>query len=301
MQLTVEPLMLIKANQKVNEGNLSEFREGEHDFNLDSRRKEQPSGKKDMNKCLGEKLEVIGKTRRDLQASEQSHKVGNMEQYDSDERPLCYKQTNLEKESEEEDESLNVGSLKKRKDEQLDEKLNLTSVASIGMTSLGSVSENGGALDDKIQQAHKESNSSLQNASGESNRDEIDFNSALISPQQSETLADDYLISVSKFKDKSAFSDKPEEETFGDDISDDDDESPHIDWNTFALPTRLTDTLEDRMQLYSGQKMGFHSEIAAQVQAASQQFLMNKGSSVETFLGVGENEEFGDSESESEQ
>ncbi|XP_064118097.1 vezatin-like [Macrobrachium nipponense] len=92
------------------------------------------------------------------------------------------------------------------------------------------------------------------------------------------------------------------EETFihGDD-TDSEDDSPHIDWGAVTLPSRLTDTLEDRMQLYRGNSIGFHAGLAAEAVIASQKFLSNKEDITETYLGVGEGEEiFGDNESETE-
>lgn len=93
---------------------------------------------------------------------------------------------------------------------------------------------------------------------------------------------------------------KVEEETFmhNEDIKDD--ESRKIDWTTFTLPTHQTDTLDDRLQLYSGSScLGFQAELAAKASAASKNFWMATKQTEETFGGMGEGEVFGtDSEEE---
>lgn len=79
--------------------------------------------------------------------------------------------------------------------------------------------------------------------------------------------------------------------------------SPTVDWSTITLPVRQTETLDDRLQLFSaGLNIGFQSEIAAEAQAASRSFWPTKNDSVETFGGLGEGEEvFGCDDDEDEE
>lgn len=93
------------------------------------------------------------------------------------------------------------------------------------------------------------------------------------------------------------------EEVFVHNEEADEDKSPHINWN-ITLPVRRTETLADRMQLFSaGQNIGFQANIAAEAQAASRKFWMTASGSTEIFGGVGDGEEiFGsDDEEEDEQ
>ncbi|XP_053639198.2 vezatin isoform X1 [Cherax quadricarinatus] len=71
-----------------------------------------------------------------------------------------------------------------------------------------------------------------------------------------------------------------------------DDSSSQIDWSTIGAPTRQTETLDERMQLFSaGLNIGFQAEVAAEAQAASRRFWATAPNLTETFGGVGECEE----------
>lgn len=87
---------------------------------------------------------------------------------------------------------------------------------------------------------------------------------------------------------------KQDEETFLHNEDIDDNESRKIDWTTFRLPVQQTDTLDDRLQLFSGGAcLGYQAEVAAQASAASKNFWIAAKHSEETFGGVGEGEAFG--------
>lgn len=87
---------------------------------------------------------------------------------------------------------------------------------------------------------------------------------------------------------------KPEEETFLHNEDIDDNEPRKIYWTTFRLPTQQTETLDDRLHLFSGgASLGFQAEVAAKASAASRNFWMAAKSSEKTFGGVGEGEVFG--------
>lgn len=84
---------------------------------------------------------------------------------------------------------------------------------------------------------------------------------------------------------------KQEDETFvhNDDIEDN--ESRKIDWTTFRPPIQQTDTLDDRLQLFSGGAcLGFQAEVAAKASAASRNFWMATKCPEKTFGGIGEGE-----------
>lgn len=72
----------------------------------------------------------------------------------------------------------------------------------------------------------------------------------------------------------------------------DQDNSPHIDWSIITVPNRQTETLDERMQLFSdGQNIGFHAEVAAEAQAASKKFWAASSNLSQMFKAVGEGEE----------
>lgn len=84
---------------------------------------------------------------------------------------------------------------------------------------------------------------------------------------------------------------KQEDETFLHNEAIDDNESRKIDWTTFRLPIQQTDTLDDRLQLFSGGAcLGFQAEVAAKASAASRNFWMAAKCPEKTFGGIGEGE-----------
>ncbi|KAG7159562.1 Vezatin-like [Homarus americanus] len=82
----------------------------------------------------------------------------------------------------------------------------------------------------------------------------------------------------------------------------DEDSSHQIDWSVITLPAQHTETIEERMELFSaGQNIGFQAEVAAEAQAVSRRF-WTTSNLTETFGGVGEGEEvFGDDDDSTEE
>lgn len=94
---------------------------------------------------------------------------------------------------------------------------------------------------------------------------------------------------------------KQEDETFSHNEDIDDNESHKIDWTTFRLPTQQTDTLDDRLHLFSGGAcLGFQAEVAAKASTASRNFWMAANLPEKTFGGIGEGDEMFGTDSDQE-
>ncbi|XP_066961386.1 LOW QUALITY PROTEIN: vezatin-like [Macrobrachium rosenbergii] len=280
-----------------------------------------------------ERLEVYKKIRMELDAHENLYQQVNRQERDSDDERLeAYRKVRKELEMEEksynadsEDDSDSERSNPQKKWEKIYHfqkvqrivleiqcmKLSLSSIADRGSHS-ESVGKNEEILDDiklpsinilnmqKVSGVSKVNN--ISDYSSKISSDKVIEKSALFQPVEKISVENTIPDINLKFGNVPHPSKELQEETFvhGDD-TDSEDDSPHIDWSTVTLPSRLTDTLEDRMQLYHGNSIGFHAGLAAEAVRASQKFLSNKEVTTETFLGVGEGEEvFGDDESETE-
>ncbi|KAK7080723.1 hypothetical protein SK128_010391 [Halocaridina rubra] len=105
---------------------------------------------------------------------------------------------------------------------------------------------------------------------------------------------------VDKFKTETIPTKDLKEEVYvsGEDVYDDD--APRIDWDAASLSTRMTDTLEERLDLFCGSvSRGFHAHVAAEAKAASVKFLGNGVDMGKSYEGSGDGEEcFGDTDSE---
>ena len=130
-------------------------------------------------------------------------------------------------------------------------------------------------------------------------KQELDEDEELRNAKEVKLKASEELEFSSDDEEKSRFSpyeekNKAEEETYMHNANINDEESRKIDWTTFTLPTRHTDTLDDRLHLYSGSScLGFQAEVAAEAKAASINFWAAKKQPEETFGGTGEGEIFG--------